>query len=412
MKRFAKPSIAVALLLLTLSGARGQSSEPKWYETTDRFVAYDPVIDGDETYITVGIEGTENRIYMSYNFDIILPAGVTVPVIGEEAEYLVGDAYYNDEDGFYPLNRREHVHDISCAVKDNGTRAKVICISNTNKEFAKPCGKICNLYVEIHPLAKPGINRVKFRDMVLVSKDPETGYPIEWAWHNTLHNSDYCTIEIPAERTVEVNIPAADKWGSLILPFALESLPAGVGAYYVSGIDDDNQVQLKEVSRLDPYKPYLISAPEGWQTTLSGIASEADFPGTQIVFEAPEIIPDDDYETVHPEDAIATHGMLQANIKPHTRTDGYVLTVGDDMPTFTRVEADDPKTLTTGEVYLPATDDTLPATLPSVIAIEVSTPELAGDAPDSPVYDLQGHRLTAPAPGTVFVRSGHKYINN
>ena len=283
MNRFRKPGVIVTTLLLSFSALWGKD-EPLWYDTTDHFVVHGVRNEDGDDFITVAIEGTENHIYMAYNFDIILPPGVTFLITGTttdgEYSYESGDITHNLEDGIYPTaNRRPYMpyHTLESSVKDNGSRAKVICFSTENLEFFKPTGAICDYYIDVHPLAKAGVNDVKFKDMVFNTKNPETGFPIQWAPGNTLYNVAWSTMTIPAERTVDVNIPAG-KWDALILPFALSVLPENVSAYYAARINNAAEVELESVESLEPYKPYIIYAPQGWTATLTGVASADGFP--------------------------------------------------------------------------------------------------------------------------------------
>ncbi len=412
MNRFRKPGVFAATLLLSFSNLWGE--EPKWYDTADLFAVHGIRSDEYGDFITVAIEGPDNHIYMAYNFDIILPAGVTFPITGTTHDgiytYDYGDIYHNLEDGVYPtttsgrppVSKPNHV--LSNSVKDLGTRAKVICYSTINAEFLKPTGAICDCVVEVHPLAKAGVNRVKFKDMVFNTKNPETGFPIQWAPGNTLFNVAWSTLTIPAERTVEVNISADTKWATLILPFALSSLPDNVTAYHGARINDASEVELESVDSLEPYKPYIIYAPQGWTATLSGVASEADFPSPPMLLAA------DDYSISYPADAVATHGVLSANIRPHERTDGYVLTSVDGTPTFSRVTEAAPRTLSTGDVYIPTPEEFFadaPENLPLKVKDSTTSLTEVNDVnPSGPIYNLQGERVLTPRPGNIYITRG------
>lgn len=408
-----KTGVAFATLLLSFSNLWGQN-EPKWYDTTDHFAVHGIRSDDYGDFITVAIEGTENHYYMAYNFDIILPAGVTFPTTDYTEDgpysYESGDVFHNLEDGIYPTTTSGRPpitlpkHTLSNAIKDYGTRAKVICFSTKNDEFLQPTGAICDCYVVVHPLAKAGVNTVKLKDMVFNTKNPETGFPIQWAPGNTLQNVAWSTITIPAERTVEVKIPASTEWGALILPFALKELPEDVMAYHAARINTTNEVELENVTELEAYKPYIIHAPKGWKTTLSGTASADDFPS------APTMLADEEYSTVYPADAIASHGVLSANIKPHKRTDGYIFTTDGEKPAFTRVTENNPQELSTGDIFIPLQEDftDTPENLNlKVISSTTSINEINKETLSGIIYNLQGQRVVAPRSGNIYVSEGH-----
>lgn len=416
MDYFLNSCVTFATLLLT-APAIGAEEEPKWYDTTDHFAVHGVRNDDYGEYITIAIEGTENHYYMAYNLDIMLPAGVTFPitdhVVDGEYSYDTGEIFINNDDGIYPTTRHPQFgqmpnHTLANSIKDYGMRAKVICLSFKNEEFVKPTGSICNCYVKVHPLAKAGVNDVKMKDMVFNTKNHETGFPIQWAPGNTLWNVAWSTMTIPAERTVVINISATDKWSTLILPFGLTELPEDVTAYTAMRVNGSYEVELEAVTVIEPYKPYLINAPQGWTATLTGTASPDDFPS------GPELLSDESYSTPFPADAIATNGVIHANIKPHNRIDGYVLTAVGDAPAFTRITNETPKLLLTGDVYIPmsgdVTDD-MPDSLPlKVVKDSPSTginQTVADDASQpAPIYNLQGIRVSNPLPGNIYICSG------
>lgn len=366
-----KSFIAISTIIYAPFGLRADD-EPKWLDTTDRLEVsgvHSGASDGD--FLTVSIAGDENRVYMAYNFDIILPPGVSFP----ESGTIAHPGQINPS------------HIVSSAVKDHGSRAKVICFSISNSEFSAPTGDIADLDITVHPLAKTGENTVEFRDFVFNSKDPETGAPIQWVPGNTLQNSATAAISLPAERTVEVNIPDSERWATLILPFGLEDLPEGVYAYRAISINNDYEVELEEVSSLEPYKPYVIYAPQGWTETLSGIASADDFP----------------------DDAIAGHGVLSANVNHHERKDGYLFAPDADNPTFKIVPSS--IHLAPGHIFIPAIDKEFtagaPESLPLKILASVDITEVTthSDIP-APIFNLLGERILSPRPGNIYISRG------
>lgn len=415
MKRFLKTSAAVAALLASFQPAG--ADEPKWYDTADRFVVRGVrnLDDGYGDFLTIYIEGPDNHIYMAYNLDVIAPAGVTFPVTSVESTglYEIGDVFYNNDDGFYPttISGRPPVttynHSLQNAIHDFGTRARIICLSFRNDEFLKPTGAIADCFIKVHPLAKAGENRVRLKGMVFNTKNPETGYPIQWAPFNTLKNEDWSTITIPAERTVEINIPAAQPWAPLILPFALSSLPEGVTAYTAVEVNDDAELLLEPAGSIEPYKPYIVNAPDGWIETLNGVASADDFPEET----APESRA---FTDPYPLDAIATNGVLRSNITPHERSEGYVFSADGATPSFSLVTSDSPAVLSTGNVYLPTPSNLDHLNLPQTISVKVkgsatSITEISTPAAPAPIYNLQGVRITAPRPGQIYLTRGHLF---
>lgn len=406
MKDLAKSGILAAIFLSAFIHGNADAT-PKWYETADHFSVLAPETNDWGTYITVKIENPDNRIYIAYNLDIILPAGITFPVTGATDQYVTGDIFLNTDDGLYPATRTPMgympIHMLGNSIKDGGTRAKVICYSNTNSEFLKTGGKAFDCYVDIHPLAKAGVNKVKFRDMVFASKDPVTTYPIEWLPSNVLQNYDWCDIVIPAERTVTVNISADNKWDTLILPFSYDNIPDDVTIYKAEYINTTDEVELSTVDFIEPYKPYIVYAPQGWETSISGIASEEDFP------DSPAMFGDDEYSALYPTHAIASHGVLQTNIRPHTLTEGYTFTVTDGEPMFKKVDAENPQELTTGDVFIAANDNDHADTLSLKPQVSTSVTTIKEENALGRIYNLQGIPVANPQPGEIYIKEGHTF---
>ena len=279
--------------------------------TNDTFTISDLTWDDDyEGYMfTVGFQGS--RIYRAFNLDIFLPQGITVMSDVDEGFYV----YINTDDGVYPYkgkgNNKTYYHTVSCNVL-TGNQLRVTGSSNDGKDFLETGGALFNVYVTINESAftssfspKPivklsGLNLTSLEEGVAVKYVP----------------ADFScrpfSTGIPTERTLPVNISAANKVGTLILPFDAD-LPAGLRAYSCSTIDGENKLTLTPVASIEACKPYIVYAENGYSGNLSGTATLSDDTNVTDVF---------------------TDGYLTGVLTATTTNTGYVLQNQGSGPMF------------------------------------------------------------------------------
>lgn len=260
-----------------------------WENTTDRFVISDLTVapGGEEAYFTVSLEGTQ--LYTAFNMDIQFPEGM-------EINYYEGepDVSMNLESGtIFPKSPGRngtfyHSLDFSYGVVAP-RNLRVACSSNTNDAFLATSGLLFTVYVKASPYMKPGSAKITVTGQNLTLPNATKVVPYDF-------DKD---VNITTTSKLQVNVNAANKWGTCVLPFAA-SVPSGVTAYSCATTNGDNLV-LTPSAELAAYTPYIIYAPMGYSATLSG---EVD--ASQYV-------------------EVATNGLLSGAIMPQSVTEGYVL---------------------------------------------------------------------------------------
>ncbi len=285
------------LLFFCLCLCAGIASAAEPQSTTDKIVIGDLTVmpGGNEAYFTVSLQGS--LIYTAYNMDIHLPEGLEVtyksgkPNVKMTASAGSASSFYpsewDDDDEIYTYSHK--MVNSYGVVGDRWLR--ISCSSDENAEFVATSGELFKVYVKASPYMKPGEAHITVDGIGLfVKQDAEKYIPNE--------NTDK-VITVGTTSKVTVNVSAANQWGTCVLPFSA-SLPAGLTAYECADADGDDLV-LTKASSLEAYTPYILYAPTGYSSTLSGEVDAAQYV------------------------AVAKKGLLSGAIVGQTISAGYVL---------------------------------------------------------------------------------------
>ncbi len=180
--------------------------------------------------------------------------------------------------------------------------------------------------------------------------------------------------------SIAINTTAAG-WGTVMLPFAVASLPEGVKAYTVSSLKaDEKELNLSEVTALEANKPYIIEGT--WNETLTG-----DAQGTALTYTEGWLT-----------------GVYAETLAPAA---SYVLQNNNDLVAFYRVEADNEPTVGANRAYLtvPGSEGVKAFFFPGLTtAIQGVFSEVA----NGNIHDLQGRKVRNMQKGGVYVINGQK----
>lgn len=209
--------------------------------------------------------------------------------------------------------------------------------------------------------------------------------------HNGTNNNDFFTNNTANFQFVETQKPSitinttAAGWGTTMLPFAVASLPSGVKAYSVSGLDGKNNdhLTLAEVNALEANKPYIIEG--AWEETLTGDAQGAALSYT---------------------DGLLT-GVYERTAAPN---ESYILQKQNDVVGFYQVDTNEAQpNVPANRAYLTApasggvkafflgdTEDAIKGVFDGVAAGEI--------------YDIAGRKVTKMQKGNVYIVNGKKVI--
>lgn len=181
--------------------------------------------------------------------------------------------------------------------------------------------------------------------------------------------------------SVAVNTSAAG-WGTVILPFAFDELPAGVKAYTCAAVNGAT-LTLAEVNALEANKPYIIEGK--WNETLTG-----DAQGTKLTY---------------------TEGLLTGTYADMKAINGtYVMQKHEDTVGFYQVDTESAKPkVPANRAYLTAPSAGVKAFVLGEEAADaihsVFTAVANGD-----IYDLAGRKAAQMNKGGVYVVNGKKII--
>lgn len=182
--------------------------------------------------------------------------------------------------------------------------------------------------------------------------------------------------------SVTINTTAAG-WGTVILPFAFDELPAGVKAYTCAAVDGATLTLEEATAPLEANKPYIIEG--AWEATLTG-----DAQGTALTY---------------------TEGLLTGTYADMEAINGtYIMQKHEDTVGFYQVDTE------SAQPKVPANRAYLTAPSAGVKAFVLG--EEAADAIHSvftavangDIYDLAGRKAAQMNKGGVYVVNGKKII--
>lgn len=278
-------------------------------------------------------------------------------------------------------------HSIAAVSKGNGT-VRVVCSSNSNKDFLSAEGDLFRIGLRVNsPYYKPGKNRLYLTNQNLTVRDNAQKYVPRDTFR--LFSIDEGMV------SVRLTVSAAQGYSTCVLPFSAD-LPAGLKAYECAYSEGDT-LFLNTVDHLEAYTPYIIYARGGFQATLSGMTSAAD------------------YERRVDSAGIARSGLLCGALSPQSVSEGYVLTLQEGNTVF----------LNTGgqEYMVPAgkcwIETPAARSVSAYVMMEDGLQQISDAAaqersgvsptPTRSIYDLQGRRLLVPQRGINIV-GGKKVV--
>lgn len=320
--------------------------------------------------------------YSSYNLDVFLPTGITVKKDGSNKNMVD----MPEDDSIYPSvsgrTGKTYTHTISSNILA-GNDLRIACASQESEDFTKANGTIVEVCIEIDESAfnssfspKP---IVKLSGLNLTTSAAVKYVPADFACRPF-------TTGIPTSRTLSVNVSAANKVGTLILPFDAE-LPSGLKAYTCEALDGD-LLTLTPAASIEACKPYIVYAENGYSGNLSGTAELSDANNVTDIF---------------------ADGYLTGVLTGTTVNTGYILQKQGSVPMF--YDAEDVNfSLPAGRCYL-----TPPASGVKAFAFNfgdaVGIEEQLSNCKLSncQMFDLSGRKVSSPTRG-IYIQGTRKVI--
>lgn len=214
-------------------------------------------------------------------------------------------------EGMYPhddsMGFPQFTHIFASGLQVNGN-LRVACFSSLNEDFTSFSGRLFRVSVKASPYAKPGMGEIRMFGLNLTVAENAQKYIPE----GDLNTGE---IEVGNHASVPISISAANRYGTCILPFGLEALPAGLEAYTVASVSD-GVLKLDPVTALQPIRPYVLYAANGFSGVLEGTVDAS----------------------LYPEDtrSVTVNG-LTGIVTPQEVTEGYILQNQGDGVRFYRV---------------------------------------------------------------------------
>ena len=350
------------LLSLTLFFAIGATAQERLYIQEMEFTP-----GGEEDYFTIALENGEYDDYTAFQFDLVLPAGLELVYYEGEPEI-----YLSKDGGVYTARRDDH----TIAYKVHPGFVRITCYSSTNKIIASE-GNLVNIYVRPTAYLKPGAVEIKLLD-ASISRTDATG--------NTTKEIVLDGLTAKAESSLPVKVSATNKYSTVVFPFDVDAIPAGLEVYSCNATNGENLVLTKQ-SKATAYTPYILYAENGFDGTLSGAVDASKY------------------------SEVVTDGYLSGTVVPAEVSGGeghYVMQNKGEGPMFYKV-TDTSFSIPAGKCWL-----TLPAELQGSASFRLDgttgISEVKGeDGKVKTVYDLQGRKVENPAKG-IYIVNGKKVL--
>ena len=343
-------------------------------------------------YFDVSLQGS--RIYCAYNMDIFFPEGIEVAKSNNgsirvsmltAASTLIYPytIEYEENDEGEEVEVKNYSHQVSCNMPASNW-LRVACASFQNEEFIANSGKLFRVFVSVDNswatsfCPKP---IVKVSGVALTTKSEVQYDPADFSCRPFSKG-------IPADRTLPVNISAANQFGTLILPFATD-IPEGVKAFTCNGFDDD-LLQLSPVESLEACTPYILYAENGFSGSFSGtVDMSADYPLT-----------DDNY----------VGGQLTGVLTKTVVNTGYIMQNQGEGPKFYNAEGS-AFSLPAGRCYLTPTEDSPIKSfgMKSDGTTNIRYIVRGTENNDNNWYDLTGKRVKYPTKG-IYIHKNQKIV--
>lgn len=321
-------------------------------------------------------------IYSAYDLDINIPNGIAVKQNATSPK-----VEFPEDDTIYPFTNgrtgKVYTHSINSNIPFGNT-LRVACASTSSEAFTKTTGVLFEVCITIDESIftssfspKP---IVKLSGLNLTTSAAVKYVPADFACRPF-------TTGIPTARTIPVNVSAANKIGTLILPFDAE-LPSGLKAYSCNAAEGDLLTLTPEES-IEACTPYIVYAENGYSGNLSGTAELSDVSNMTDIF---------------------TNGYLTGVLTGTTVNTGYILQNKNNGagPLFYDAEGVT-FSLPAGRCYLTPSGAGVKAFSfdfeDDATAIEM----VNGKSVNGKLYDLSGRQVTSPTRG-IYIQGTRKVI--
>ena len=309
--------------------------------------------------------------FCSFQFDVLLPEGITIPYNEEEKDF----GYYDgDEEKWISAvesgicNSRRHVLEFSAI--QGGYR--FVCYSSRFMVFNDDSKNVLTLVIQASSDMANGVYRVALdEEKVLIANETDDITPSAIAGKIVVTGS-----EESAKYSFEMTEAG---WGTLMLPFEAD-VPEGLTAYTCKDVQGD-QVVLVSSKKMMQNTPYV----------MKGEAGNYEFTGVPEMTKASYSV-----------------GLLTGVYVDTEITEGYVLQkpYRNEQVAFYRVDENNPITVPSMRCYLNVSADNAPMVrlyeTTDIGRVEASSVEA--------IYDMSGRRVEQMVKKTLYIQGDRKVL--
>lgn len=312
--------------------------------------------------------------FCSFQFDMMLPEGVTMP-------YTYNPDEEEEQYGYYDEEEEEWVSAATCGVaKSSHTLSfsqisggyRFICTSMSLAKFKTGNTNVLTLQLVASPELMNGVYTVTLGNKVMFGTGAveDEGTIPNWTPGTMVMTGSTKTLDC------QFTMSSAG-WGTLMLPFDAE-VPNGLTAYECASVKNGTTV-LTASNKIQANTPYI----------MEGDAGEYNFTGVPTMSKL-------NYEV----------GALTGVYADTEITEGYVLQRIDGKVAFYRVDEETPIIVPAYRCYLNVADaNAQMVRLNDTTGLEA----IMGDTEEQ-VYDLQGKKWSMPLDKGVYIKGNKKII--
>lgn len=326
---------------------------------------------GENNTITIESDIALND-YCSFQFDLLLPEGITIP-------YNMNPDEEEEQFGYFDSEAEEWIpaiesgitkssHTLACSKIDGGYR--FVCYHPNFTSFKSGSKNVLTIILQADNEVVNGVYRPTLGGTMFIANKDEHFTPEVNAGMVIVKGSD-------KSATYEFTMSEA-RWGTLMLPFDT-NVPAGIIAYNCTSVDG-NSVVLNESSTIYANTPYL----------LNGIPGTYSFNGIPNVEK-------NEYSS----------GCMNGVHSATTIYSGYVLQENDGIVAFFKVNENKPIEVPAGHGYINITGDAMYIRIDRTTGIN----EIDYNSEGSEIYDINGINVESTENNRVYIiNNKKKYI--
>ena len=343
--------------------------------TSDKLVLSDVTLnpgDGTAKYATLSVVSAVRK-YAAFNVDIYLPEGVE-PLLSSAGVPRVTKTGILPKDDF----DEEYLHTLSATYSKEDNKINVICYASPTADFTSMQGVLCRVYLTASTYAKPGKASVELKKQNLTTADETKYEPADASYDITIGTS----------AKADLSVSSANKWSTVILPFATE-LPAGVKAYTCNSKNDEEKVfYLTAATQIDAYTPYILYSESGYTGTLTGEVDASQYPEAGYV----------------------KSGYLTGAVKSQTTNEGYILQKLNGVVKFYKADAEKTYNIPAGKCWATPTDAEQDSYDFSFAPTAVNSVVETVESKNENKFDINGVMINSPQKGQLYIQSRKKLL--